>query len=149
MLIKAQKVAMQRTLVLVACCGPKLKGAHPAGDIYQSDLFLKSRAWAEREGDEWGILSAKHGVLMPETVIEDYNVTLNEMPSEDRAKWGSMVREQLQSSKNKRIILLAGNRYCEWANDEWRTERPMEGLGIGQQLAWLKTQNQNEELILL
>ena len=149
MLMRAQKVAMQRTLVLVACCGPKLKGRHPAGNIYQSDLFLKSRAWAEREGDEWGILSAKHGVIMPETVIEDYNVTLNEMPAGDRAKWGAMVREQLQSSKNERIILLAGNRYCEWVNDEWTTERPMEGLGIGQQLAWLKAQNQPQELILL
>ena len=60
-----------------------------------------------------------------------------------------MVREQLQSSKNERIILLAGNRYCEWVNDEWTTERPMEGLGIGQQLEWLKAQNQPKELILL
>ena len=149
MLMRAQKVAMRTTLVLVACCGPKLKGVHPAGDIYQSDLFLKSRAWAEREGGAWGILSAKYGVLSPKQVIEDYDVTLNEIPAGKRREWCEMVREQLAPWKSERIILLAGNRYCEWITDEWTTERPMEGLGIGQQLAWLKNQNQTEELLLL
>ena len=133
----------------MACCGPKLKGTHSAGDIYQSDLFLKSRAWAEREGNAWGILSAKYGVLAPDQPIEDYDVTLNEMPAEKRREWCDMVREQLTPWKSERIVLLAGNRYCEWITDEWMTERPMEGLGIGQQLAWLKGQNQMEELLLL
>lgn len=149
MLMRAQKIAMRKTLVLVACCGPKLKGTHSAGDIYQSDLFLKSRAWAEREGNAWGILSAKYGVLAPDQPIEDYDVTLNEMPAEKRREWCDMVREQLTPWKSERIVLLAGNRYCEWITDEWMTERPMEGLGIGQQLAWLKGQNQMEELLLL
>lgn len=145
MLMRAQKVAMRKTLVLVACCGPKLKGEQIAMDLYQSDLFKKSRAYAEREGDEWAILSAKHGLIMPDEFVKDYDVTLNEMPAEKRREWCDMVREQLMPWKSERIILLAGNRYCEWINDEWMTERPMEGLGIGQQLAWLKGQNQNTE----
>jgi hypothetical protein len=149
MLMRAQKVAMRKTLVLVACCGPKLKGMHEAGNIYQSDLFQKSKEWAEREGDAWAILSAKHGVLSPTEVIQEYDVTLNEMPAAKRREWCDMVREQLASWKPERIVVLAGNRYCEWITDEWMTERPMEGLGIGRQLAWLKKENQTEELLLL
>jgi len=141
MLMRAQKIAMQKTLVLVACCGPKLKGDHPAGEIYQSDLFLKSKAWAMANGDEWAILSAKHGVLLPGTVITDYNVTLNEMPAAERHEWAAIVRGHLYQWRHERIILLAGNRYCEWT-EGFLTERPMEGLGIGQQLAWLKNANQ-------
>jgi len=149
MLMRAQKIAMQRTLVLVACCGPKLSGEHPAGEIYQSDLFLKSREWAEREGNEWAILSAKYGVLKPDEIISSYDVTLNEMPVEKRRLWQEMVKSQLSQYKSDKIIFLAGNRYCEWVDESWNTERPMEGLGIGQQLAWLKEQNQTEELMLL
>lgn len=145
MLMRAQKVAMRRTLVLVACCGPKLKGLHPAGDIYQSDLFIKSKAFALREGDAWAIISAKHGIVWPETTIEDYDVTLNTMPASERVSWGNMVRAQLKNWKGNRVILLAGNKYCEWVGDEWMTERPMEGLGIGQQLAWLKNKNTTNE----
>lgn len=145
MLMRAQKIAMRKTLVLVACCGPKLKGTHRAGDIYQSDLFLKSREFAKREGDAWGILSAKYGVLSPGKIIEDYNVTLNEMPAEDRRQWAQIVQSQLQSWKRERIILLAGNRYCEWADNTWNTERPMQGMGIGQQLQYLQQENQKHE----
>jgi hypothetical protein len=122
---------------------------HEAGNIYQSDLFQKSKEWAEREGDAWAILSAKHGVLSPTEVIQEYDVTLNEMPAAKRREWCDMVREQLAPWKPERIVVLAGNRYCEWITDEWMTERPMEGLGIGQQLAWLKKENQTEELLLL
>ena len=145
MLMRAQKVAMRQTLVLVACCGPKLKGAHPAGDIYQSDLFTKSKTWAEQHGDQWAILSAKHGLLRPGQIIEDYDTTLNEMDATSRRKWSGMVRDQLAEWKQDEIILLAGNRYCEWVNDEWNTQRPMQGLGIGQQLQWLKNATQQHQ----
>jgi hypothetical protein len=145
MLMRAQKVAMRQTFVLVACCGPKLKGTHPAGDIYQSDLFTKSKAWAEQHGDQWAILSAKHGLLRPGQLIEDYDITLNEMDSVARRKWSDMVRDQLADWKQDEIILLAGNKYCEWADDEWNTQRPMQGLGIGQQLQWLKNANQQQQ----
>jgi hypothetical protein len=142
MLMRAQKIAMCRKLVLVACCGPKKKGAHPAGDIYQSDLFLKSAAWAKQNGDDWAILSALHGVVSPSTVIENYDVTLNEMPVIHRKAWAETVRTQLAHRRDDDITILAGNRYCEWITDEFRTTRPLQGLGIGQQLQWL-TQNTN------
>lgn len=145
MLMRAQREATRKTLVLVACCGPKLKGVHRASEIYTSELFLKSRKWAKREGDAWAILSAKHGVVNPKEEIRDYNVTLNEMAISERRKWGEMVRTQLGQWKFERIVILAGNRYCEWISEEWNVERPMEGMGIGQQLQFLKNENAKHE----
>ena len=149
MLMRAHKFARQKTLVLVACCGKKKNGTYPASDIYESELFLKSKEYAERNGDEWGILSALYGYIKPETRIAPYDRTLNDLPKHERDAWGSVVKDQLKEWKDHKIILLAGNKYCEWVTDEYTTERPMEGLGIGQQLAWLKRENQPEELFLL
>jgi hypothetical protein len=148
MLMKSQKEAMRKTIVLVSCCGNKLKGSHRAEDIYQSELFIKSRAYAIREGDSWAILSAKHGVIAPGDIIEDYDKTLNAMSASEVRDWGNIVIEKLAKWKCERIIVLAGNRYCNWITNEWITERPMEGLGIGQQLAWLKDKNENHQIDL-
>jgi hypothetical protein len=136
MLMRAHKVAMRLRIGLVACCGQKLKGSHRAADIYQSALFKKSRAWAEKNCDTWAILSAKHGVLWPDDVVENYDVTLNDMPADKREAWSKMVRDQLARFSEDRFAVLAGKRYCEWT-EGFDVERPMAGMGIGQQLQWL------------
>jgi hypothetical protein len=125
----------------VACCGRKLPHIAPAKDIYQSDLFKKSRAWVEANCDEWYILSALYGIVHPDTEIAPYDVTLNEMPKEDRDLWASKVRGELHGLglEGEELVVLAGKRY----RDPFLLvphECPMEGLGIGQQLAWLMRQ---------
>ena len=61
----------RRILVLVGCCEAKLPGRHRAADLYQSPLFRRGRAYAEAAGYEWAILSAKHGLLLPDTMIDN------------------------------------------------------------------------------
>lgn len=127
------------TIVLIACCGKKLQGRHPAKDIYQSDLFKKARAWAEANGGAWFILSAKYGVLAPDQQIDDYDLTLNGASRTYRTEWASRVATQLQWARGNRLVVLAGNNYCRgWVGQFPRVERPLAGLGIGKQLAWLK-----------
>ncbi len=127
------------TIVLVACCGKKLQGRHQAQDLYQSDLFKKARAWAEANSNQWFILSAKYGLVPPDTEIDAYDLTLNTAGSAYRAEWASRVAEQLLVIPEGRIVVLAGNRYCQgWPEHFSHIERPMEGLPIGKQLAWLK-----------
>lgn len=138
MLMRAQRVAMQKHIVLVACCGQKLSHPAPAKEMYQSVLFKKSREFAERNGDSWLILSAKYGVVDPNAVIEPYDETLNRMPKTSRRAWAERVRMQLD--KSARYTVLAGARYCENWIEFFDTHRPMSGMGIGQQLAWLRSQ---------
>ena len=78
-------------------------------------------------------------------MIGAYNVTLNEMNAAERRAWGERVRAALRRycQGGDRVIILAGQRYREQlepALREWgcRIEVPMQGLGIGEQLAWLK-----------
>jgi hypothetical protein len=54
-------------------------GPTPARDAYVGAPFKVNRAYAERFGDEWVILSAKYGFLRPTDLIDGpYNVTFKQ-----------------------------------------------------------------------
>jgi hypothetical protein len=135
---------MTRPVHLVACVGQKLPHAARAGHLYQSDWFRKARAYAMLQGGRWFILSALHGLVAPSRRIEPYNVTLGDMGAAERRAWGERVSAQLAEQIGPRtpVVILAGRLYREplvaWAGS--RATVPMEGMGIGQQKAWLARQ---------
>jgi hypothetical protein len=135
-----------KPIVLVACSGQKLDHAAPAKDLYVSDLFKKARAYAEKFGCAWYILSAKHGVVSPDTVIEPYDETLNTKSAAELKDWNVMVRDQVGIKVvgvlSRPIVVLAGAKYRGWL-DGVEHGAPMARMGIGQQKAWLKQQVMN------
>lgn len=139
---------MSKPTVLVACCKQKHPRATNAAHLYTSDLFKKSRAYAERFGERWFILSARHHVLSPEEIAEPYNDTLNDMEPKWRRVWANCVRHVLLNRggiKGRHFVILAGEAYREhltaMIEEEGGTwEAPMAGLGIGQQKKWLAEQ---------
>jgi hypothetical protein len=143
MLMLAQKAAMKMRVGLVACCGHKKDGRHQAGEIYQSALFKKSRAWVEANCDTWMILSARHGLLSPRDEISTYDMTLNDMSAEQKRAWSEKVRHQLKQFSGDELVVLAGKNYCGWT-DGFDVTRPLEGMGIGQQLQFLTKENEHE-----
>ena len=63
-----------KEVTLIQCTNSKRDEQSPARDLYdESDYFCKMRAWAEARNVPWFILSAKHGLLHPDTVIEPYD----------------------------------------------------------------------------
>jgi hypothetical protein len=148
-LMRAQREAMRQTVVLVACCGPKLSNAAPASDIYQSALFKKARAYAETYGDKWYVLSAKYGLLRSDEIVDPYDLTLSTMTTAQRREWdGRVIHQLLQAGVrgSDKIVSLCGNDYSGWIEfTDLSVDRPMRGLGIGQQLAWLDANTQPTE----
>lgn len=126
---------------LVACVAGKLDHPAPARELYTSPWFQKARAYVERQGGQWFILSAKHGLIGPEEVIEPYDETLARMSAAARRLWGARVIEAMGSriEMGAPLIVLAGRNYRDpiWPAIGCRASVPMEGLGIGKQLAWL------------
>ena len=126
-----------------------------AADLYQSPLFKKSREYVEKNCDRWFILSAKHGLLPPNAWVPPYDETLSGKSKIDRMRWAYEVEEQLLHEDirlDDTLVVLAGNDYCDWIPlVPFQSERPMQGLGIGQQLAWLTEQNRggDEQLRLV
>ena len=131
---------------LVACVSQKLDRRARAADLYRSDWFRKARTLVEETGSPWYVLSAAHGLVAPSKRLDPYNVTLRDLSAAERRLWGAKTISQLRRAIGARypgpIIFLAGRLYREpllaFARD--RAVIPMEGMGIGQQKAWLAQQ---------
>jgi hypothetical protein len=136
------------TVHLVSCVSRKAAFRIAAKDLYLSDWFIKARAFVEARNGPWFILSAEHGLLAPDKVVDPYELTLNNMPIADRRRWAEKVLQQISemAPDAKAIVFLAGMRYREFLVDLLRgqgitVEIPMEGLRIGEQLAWLSARS--------
>jgi hypothetical protein len=129
---------------LVACCGPKLKKAAQAADLYKSDLFRKSVSYLAHLGvDHWAILSAKHGLVMPTQAIAPYDMTLAKMSAAERRAWADRVRGQLQIAfpPGAHFVVLAGKHYLaalHGSGPGFTYEDPLKGMQIGERLRFLK-----------
>ena len=87
---------MTERLYLVSCVAGKRQCPAPAGDLYRSTWFVLARGRIEREGAPWYILSAKYGLVHPQTVVSPYDETLNTMRIAERRNWASRVRLQME-----------------------------------------------------
>jgi hypothetical protein len=131
-----------KTVVLIACASKKNPSRARAEDLYESELFRRSLAYARRlRPDSIYILSAKHGLLDLQTEIEPYNVTLNDMSAGEVRTWAVGVLEQLRHTadlRHDRFIILAGDKYRKYIVPHLSlAELPLEGLRIGEQLQFL------------
>ena len=129
-------------IYFVSCVGQKLSVPAAARDLYTPPWCRKVRSCVESTGQRWFILSAKHGVVHPDEVIEPYDLTLNAMGIGDRRRWADRLISQLEPwlGDHAEVRLLAGMRYREFiqpwlAGTGVRVTVPMEGLRIGEQLS--------------
>lgn len=104
-------------VALIGCSSIKLDMPARARDLYQGNLFKLSVGWVERRPfDGWGILSAKHGLVMPDQVLAPYNKQFD-----DRSVklWAAQVSEQIAERWGRDVIytLLAGGDYASALRD--------------------------------
>ena len=131
-------------LCLVSGVKKKLRECAPGKELYVSNWFCKARAVIEAAGWPWYILSAKYGLVDPDAVIEPYEKTLSAMRKSERIEWSRKVMGALDSRlvDVDSVVIFAGEKYRECLEPALRKRGiavhvPMEGLGIGEQLARL------------
>ena len=128
---------------LVACSKTKADQPTIARELYVSPLFRAARTHAEQSYDAWLILSAKHGAVRPTTVLAPYDFTLAWLAPAQRHAWAAHVVGQLIAIFGDlhrcAFGIHAGLAYrgplCPYL-PSWSA--PLQGLGIGQQLAWYR-----------
>ena len=133
---------MQR-IVLLSCVSKKLDTKSRARDLYVSPLFRYALKYAESlDTDKIFILSAKYGLVGLDEEIEPYELTLNGMKSIEKKVWADNVLKQLASEcdlDNDEFVFLAGENYRKYMVPHIKNYNvPMQGLGIGKQLKFLK-----------
>lgn len=132
-------------ICLVGCVKTKRSEPAPAQDLYISDLFKKRRAYVQSAGGRWFILSAQHGLVAPDDVLEPYDMALKEQPAQYRDRWGRQVvealLERLGSLEGRLFEVHAGAAYVDALRQPLTAAGgglllPLAGLTQGQQLSW-------------
>ena len=121
-------------LVVIPCGAAKRSHPSPAGELYIGSYHRACRRAADRLGGRLLILSARHGLLLPDRVIEPYDLAMGRPGSVTV----EVLREQAQEldvADAGPVFVLAGWRYAAAAAGVWPlAARPLLGLGIGGQL---------------
>jgi hypothetical protein len=106
---------------------------------------------AQATCDTWFILSAKHGLVTPETPLAPYDLSLYDLSASERRMWAEDVVMALDilrlNTPRTHWLILAGKVYREHIVSHLRgeVEIPLENLGIGEQIAKLNRLLSNEQ----
>lgn len=149
-----------RIISLVSCTAKKVDSRSPAKDLYISPWFQKARKWAEGLSREWFILSARHYLVHPATILDPYEYSLDDYLKDhpDLSAWVNMVvfgllselglwgtpshpTEYPYDNKNTVLVLMAGDKYRRELVPRlnqlgFAVYHPTPGMGIGEQLSY-------------
>ena len=125
-------------VVLISCGARKLDHAAPARDLYTGSLFKAARRAAETIAKEWGIISARHGLVLPDQMVRPYEQRLDSYTLAELGAWAIITRDAIRSHwPGRSFIVLAPALYCSCV-EGLPAEFPLRGLGIGLQLHVLR-----------
>ncbi len=136
-----------RSLIVISCGKAKVwdrdpdRRSVPARDAYTGSLFRLCRRYAESQAPEaWVILSAKYGLLRPNELIDDYDVTITDPDAISvdtlRKQWRKRFR------KFERIISLCSRAYDRRlqaaVGSDLPFENPLAGQDLFKRMKWLR-----------
>jgi len=137
-----------KKICLISCVKSKNEGSHKAGELYCGQLYTGHLKYAKSLGFEENdiyILSAKHGLLSFNDIIEPYEKTLNNMKKSERNKWAKNTLNQIKSKFNildTEFTILAGKNYYENLEPflpNVNLPKELKGLPIGKRVQMLNS----------
>lgn len=143
---KPQPTKPRTTIVLISCSKSKLDKPAPARELYTGQLFQKAVAWAERQGHQWFVISALHGLVTPNQTIAPYDYSLKDRRgSRERESWAHLaISSQLtiHVSKGSHAFLIMPELYRRFIEPQLARHsitytNPLHQLAIGKQMSWL------------
>lgn len=133
---------------LVGCVKQKHSRPTRADQLYTSTMFQGRRRFVEQSCDSWFILSALHGLVEPDRLLEPYDVTLKGSGIATRRAWSADVLRDIgrRFAHVDRLTfeIHAGSNYRDAGLVEGivrlgaTVEIPASGLSQGEQLAFYK-----------
>lgn len=149
---------MSKKLFALVGCSKKKRNTQnsfldfvPAREVYTSDLFTKRVQHVEARNLPWLILSARCGCITPTTPIRLYDHTMLDKEQIDVAAWHVVAVSQfidhlyyvwdIRDLRTVAVEIHAGKGYRDPLASILKlcgvtVYAPVEGLGIGQQLAY-------------
>jgi len=131
-------------MILIQCTKSKRDEPAPARHLYDKSAYFRCmRAYAVATGEQWYILSAKHGLVDPDTVLEPYDDRgLSERQAQSIASEVAHVTDHVE--------IIAGNDYTNSLTPELEVRgvdvvELCRGQGIGERMQTLN--QKTDELV--
>jgi hypothetical protein len=130
-------------VALISCTSKKKEYKCKASELYsESPRFALAYEYAKKKCDRIYILSAKHGLVSADEIIEPYNETLKDKSASERKRWSLSVFMELQSKfslEEDEFLILAGSAYNEHLLPYIKKyELPLKGKSLGNWIPELK-----------
>lgn len=135
-------------MILIGCGKRKSPNPCRADAMYRGSLFVKRLEYANRSGWPFFIVSAKYGLIPPDTLIAPYNLRIADLDRLDLSAWSLGVAQALVSQlfepfdpRRFLVELHMGSDYAEplrsilpavGINYDW----PVRGMSQGEQMHW-------------
>jgi hypothetical protein len=136
-------------IALIGCVKEKHIIAKAVRELYLSQLFVKTVRYVEKNNfSDWYVLSALHGLLAKDEVIEPYNLTLNTFSVSELQNWSKKVFHQIEQLKLNDVWFFCGEKYHNKFLLQLLTENniqytlPFLKMGLGQRLHFLTYETQ-------
>jgi len=135
-------------IVFLSCTKSKTPHPAPAQELYSaSPMFQKTLAYGKSlNPDRMYILSAKHHLVPLGKKLAPYDLTLKEMPKDEKDEWGKITFNQIKSKginpEDSKFIFLAGDEYIKPLLPYIPAKNvinPMKGKRFGERLKWLNS----------
>ncbi|MEV7228330.1 DUF6884 domain-containing protein [Polymorphospora sp. NPDC051019] len=128
----------REALVIVPCGSAKLDHPAPAADMYTGSYHRACRRAADRIGGRLLILSARYGLLNPNTVIDPYDLRMNQPGAVTVPTLRAQAR-RMGIDVADSVTVLAGRDYADPVTAVWpHAARPLDGTrGMPEQMAML------------
>jgi hypothetical protein len=128
-----------KKVCIVSCTARKRDTPMRAENLYSSDLFYKSRRYAQANYDAWLILSAKHGLVRPCEILAPYERKLTMLSRRERKGLAEMVSQEatlLFEGDNVQISSICGEEYDDLLEEAGLrfSRKPEFTLPIGKKL---------------
>lgn len=134
------------SIILIGCGRHKKRSPTRAGDLYTSSRFNVSKEIAANIGGRYFVLSAKHGLLEPDQVVEPYDVDISSLNEQEVIDWSEGVMGSIaKAAPNSTVTVLAEEQYvlplieCNLRlGFNLKLEAPFVGLALENVQLWLQ-----------
>lgn len=114
---------MEKLLIVINCKALKSKLSGPAEKVYvKSKLFRQQLSFIKAIKADYAILSAAHGVVLPEQIIDYYDLALSKgtrvktskvLTTEEKKEWTEKVIQHSIWKSYSKIVFLISNAYWQ------------------------------------
>ena len=101
----------ERIAVITGCSKQKLDHKAPASELYQGNMFKKSKLIAIKLQADFYILSAKHGLITGSKIIEPYETVIQTKKDKDRLRLNLDGKILENLALYGKVIIIMGQKY--------------------------------------